>query len=405
MIVLVVNCGSSSFKYQLLDMESGGGGGRLLCSGMVERIGEGQSPLAHKKYLPDGETRSVKLEEGCADHRAAFRAVLAVLMHPEHGVIERVDEIKAVGHRVVQGGEAMRRACVVGEAEKAVIARLADMAPLHNPANLQGIEVAQAFCPHAPSVAVFDTEFYADMPAKAFRYAIPEKFYTDLGIRRYGFHGTSHKFVSRQAALVLGRPLKDLNLITCHLGNGCSLTAVQGGVSVDTSMGFTPLAGTIMGTRCGDVDPAVVPFLVSKGYAAAEVDRLLNKESGLKALCGLNDMRDVHSARGNGDPKAQLAFEMLCYSIRRQIGALWACLGRVDALAFTAGIGENDPDVRRSSLEGLESWGVLLDLEKNKIRSPEPRVISREESRVKALVVPTNEELEIASVTMEVLGK
>ena len=402
MIVLVVNCGSSSFKYQLLDMQ---GAGHLLCSGLVERIGEGKSPLAHKKYLPDGETKSVKKEESYADHRAAFQAVLAMLTHPEHGAVVRVEDIQAVGHRVVQGGEAMRRACVVGEAEKATIRRLADMAPLHNPANLQGIEVAQTFCAHAPSVAVFDTEFHASMPPKAFRYAIPEKFYTEQGIRRYGFHGTSHRYVSRKAAELLNKHAKEVNLITCHLGNGCSLTAVRGGESVDTTMGFTPLAGTIMGTRCGDIDPAIVPFLAAKGYAVDELDRLLNKESGLKALCGFNDMRDVHTAREKGDHKAQLAFEMLCYSIRRQIGALWACLGRVDALVFTAGIGENDPDTRQGCLEGLESWGLSLDAEKNKIRSPEARFISQEGARVQVMVVPTNEELEIARTTLEVLGK
>lgn len=398
MIVLVVNCGSSSFKYQLLDMRSG----QPLCSGLVERIGEARGVFAHKKH--DGDAiLSFKSEDAYADHSAAFKAVLAMLVHPERGALSKLEDIKAIGHRVVQGGENLTSACLVGEKEKAAIRSLADIAPLHNPANLQGIEVAQALCPHAPSVAVFDTEFHASMPPRAFLYAIPEKFYREYGIRRYGFHGSSHKYVSAKAAEVLGRDPAGLNLITCHLGNGCSLTAVKDGRSVDTSMGFTPLPGTIMGTRCGDLDPAIIPFLASKGYAPAEVDRILNKESGLKALCGMSDMRDIHAAASAGDKRAALASEMLCYSIRRQIGALWACLGRVDALVFTAGIGENDDLVRRECLSGLESWGVELDEEKNALRSPAPRFISAPGAKVSVLVIPTNEELEIARTALQAL--
>ncbi|MDR2050495.1 MAG: acetate kinase [Deltaproteobacteria bacterium] len=400
MIVLVVNCGSSSFKYQLLDMDTG----KPLCSGLVERIGESSSPFSHKKYA-GSESLSFKKEDSYADHSAAFQAVLAMLTHPEHGSISRVEDIKAIGHRVVHGGELLTRACVVGEEEKEKIRLLVPMAPLHNPACLQGIEVAQTFCSHAPSVAVFDTEFHSTMPPRAFRYGLPQKFYTDFGIRRYGFHGTSHKYVSRKAAEFLRLPPENLNLITCHLGNGCSLTAVQGGKSIDTTMGLTPLPGPLMGTRCGDIDPAIIPFLAAKGYAPAEIDRILNKESGLKGICGLNDLRDVHAAREKGDARAELAFEMLCYSIRRQIGALWACLGRTDALVFTAGIGENDSELRQKCLQGLERWGVSLDQAKNSVRSPEARRISKDDSKVQVLIIPTNEELEIARSALLALEK
>ncbi len=399
MVVLVINCGSSSFKYQLLEMDTE----TLLCSGLVERIGEEKGNFIHKKYA-GGEPLVFKTEERYADHSSALKAVLATLTDAGRGSVRSIEEIKAIGHRVVQGGEALQKACVVGAKEREIIRGLAALAPLHNPANLQGIDVALALCPHAPSVAVFDTEFHATMPPKAFRYAVPHKFYSDFGIRRYGFHGTSHRYVSRKAAQLLGRHIEEINLITCHLGNGCSMTAIKGGRSIDTSMGFTPLAGTIMGTRCGDIDPAVPLFLISKGFEPSEVDRILNKESGLKGIGGVSDLRDLHAARAQGDANAQLAFEMFCHSIRRQLGALWATLGKVDAVVFTAGIGENDPEVRQGSIAGLESWGLSLDPAKNAARSPEPRSVSPAGAKVPVLVIPTNEELEIARTVLEVLA-
>lgn len=399
MIVLVINCGSSSFKYQLLEMDNE----QLLCSGVVERIGdETKGSFTHKKYS-GGEAESFKSEEPFADHTAALEAVLALITSPDKGSISSIDEIKAVGHRVVQGGELLQKATVVGDKEKEIIRKLFKLAPLHNPANLQGIEVAQALCPNAPSVAVFDTEFHSTMPAEAYRYALPHKFYTENGIRRYGFHGTSHKFVSRQAAEFLGKPVEELNLLTCHLGNGCSLTAVKGGKSIDTSMGLTPLAGTMMGTRTGDMDPMVPIFMISEGYSAEEVDNIMNKQSGFKGLCGMNDLRDIHAAIDKGDKNAKLAVELFCYTIRRQLGALWACLGRVDGIVFTAGIGENDDIVRAGVLEGLEAWGVKLDQAKNAARGG-ARMISAEDSRVPVMVIPTNEELEIARTTLKVLN-
>lgn len=398
MIILIINCGSSSFKYQLLDMS----GEKLLSSGLVERIGEEKGSFTHKKYSGN-DTQVFESDEPFANHTAALEAVLAALTSPDKGSIKSVQEIKAVGHRVVQGGELIKKATIVGDKEVEIIKKLSKLAPLHNPANLQGIEVARALCPHAPSVAVFDTEFHASMPEEAFRYALPGKFYSEYGIRRYGFHGTSHKFVSRKAAEMLKKPIEELNMITCHLGNGCSMTAVQGGKSIDTSMGFTPLAGTIMGTRTGDMDPAIPIFLISQGYSADEVDNIMNKQSGLKGICGMNDLRDIHAAVDAGNKDAKLAIDMFCYTIRRQLGALWATLGRVDAIVFTAGVGENDGLVRAQALSGLDSWGLSLDTELNAKRSKEARVISASSSRIPVLVIPTNEELEIARTTAELL--
>lgn len=398
MIILVINCGSSSFKYQLLNMD----GEILLSSGVVERIGESKGAFTHKKYS-GGEASVFESDQPFANHTAALEAVLKTLTDPDKGSIKSVEEIKAVGHRVVQGGELIKQATVVGDKEVQVIRDLAKLAPLHNPANLQGIEVAKELCPHAPSVAVFDTEFHATMPEEAFRYALPGKFYSEYGIRRYGFHGTSHKFVSRRAAEFLKKPVEELNIITCHLGNGCSMTAVKGGKSIDTSMGFTPLAGTIMGTRTGDMDPAVPIFMISQGYSPEEVDAIMNKQSGLKGICGMNDLRDIHAAVKAGDKNAKLAINMFCYTVRRQLGALWACLGRVDAIVFTAGIGENDDIVRRGALEGLDCWGVALDPERNSKRGKDVRLVSADSSRIPILVVPTNEELEIARTTLAVL--
>ena len=402
MKVLVINCGSSSFKYQLLDMEKEA----VLCSGLAERIGQGKGALTHKKHNAAGDVEKLAIEEPFPTHTEALKKTLDLMIDSKWGVIKSIEEIGAIGHRVVMGGELIKEACVLDDKAIGVIQQLSPLAPLHNPANLQGVAVAKQLCPHAPSVGVFDTEFHATMPAKAYRYAVPTEYYTELGVRRYGFHGTSHKYVTRQAAEFLGKPVSEVNLITCHLGNGCSLTAVKGGKSVDTTMGMTPLAGVIMGTRCGDIDPAIVSFLVEqKKISAAEVDNILNKKSGLFALCGTNDMRDIHANREKGDKNAQLAFEMFCYSIKRSIGALWAVVGNVDAIVFTAGIGENDNFARIQCLEGLESWGVKVDPELNKVRSSDVRSISQAGTKIPVLVIPTNEELEIARTTLQVLGK
>lgn len=399
MIVLVINCGSSSVKYQLLEMDTE----ELLCSGVVERIGEPIGSFAHKKYT-GGEAHSFKSEEVFTDHAVALKKALEIITSPDNGSIASVDEIKAVGHRVVQGGEILPHATVVDSQVKKDIRKLFKLAPLHNPAHLKGIEVAQELCPHAPSVAVFDTEFHSTMPAEAYRYPLPHKFYNEYGIRRYGFHGTSHKYVSRETAAFMGKPVNGLNLITCHLGNGCSITAIKDGKSIDTTMGLTPLAGTMMGTRTGDMDPMVPIFMISEGYSAEEVDNIMNKQSGFKGLCGMNDLRDIHAAVEKGDKNAKLALDIFCYTVRRQIGAIWACLGRVDGIAFTAGIGENDDIARAGCLEGLEAWGVKLDPAKNATRGG-ARTISTDDSRVPVMVIPTNEELEIARITLDVLKK
>lgn len=406
MKILVINCGSSSFKYQVLDMD----GEKLLCSGLVERIGQDMSDLTHKKYLNPGqpgradEAEKYQAQEKFPTHTEALQAVAKLFTDPKWGVVKTLEEIQAIGHRMVHGGERFTQACVIDAAVAQQIIDLSPLAPLHNPANLQGYEVAKKVLPHAPNVAVFDTEFHSTLAPAAFRYPLPEKFYTEDGVRRYGFHGTSHKYVSRRAAEFLQKPISQVNMITCHLGNGSSLAAVRGGKCVDTTMGLTPLPGLVMGTRCGDIDPAISYFLSSnKGLSPKEIDAIYNKQSGFMGLCGKSDMRDIHAARENGDAKSQLAFDVFCHVLRRQIGALWAVLGRVDALVFTAGIGENDNFARADGLAGLEPWGVQVDPALNAIRSSEPRYISPAGAKVAVLVVPTNEELEIARTTKQVL--
>ncbi|MDR2892747.1 MAG: acetate kinase [Deltaproteobacteria bacterium] len=400
MKVLVINCGSSSFKYQLLDMEREA----LLCSGLVERIGADMSDLTHKKYLDADKSEKYQAKERFPTHTEALQAVVRLFTDPVWGVVKSIEEIGAVGHRVVHGGERFTQACVIDQEVYEGIMALSPMAPLHNPANLQGYAVARQVLPHAPSVAVFDTEFHSSLPPSAFRYGLPNYLYEEDGIRRYGFHGTSHKYVSRKAAEFMGRKPEELNLITCHLGNGSSLAAVRGGQCVDTTMGFTPLPGLLMGTRCGDLDPAINYYLsVNRGMSPKEIDTLMNKQSGFMGLCGMSDLRDIHEARKNGDQKAQLAFEVFCHMMKRQVGALWAVLGRVDALVFTAGIGENDQYSRAGGLAGLEDWGLKIDPALNEVRSGDPRYINAADSRVKVLVVPTNEELEIARTTKDVL--
>jgi acetate kinase len=370
--LLVLNSGSSSIKYRLFRMESMA----VLRAGVVERIGE-SGP------------------SGVLDHREGFARVMADLS--ESGTIGDPASLFGIGHRVVHGGERFREPVRVDHGTLDAIRAMIPFAPLHNPGNLQGIEVALATCPGVPQVAVFDTAFHQTMPPRAFRYALPRDLYDDHRVRRYGFHGTSHAHVARRAAELLRKPAAALNLITFHLGNGASAAAIREGKSVDTSMGMTPLEGLIMGTRCGDLDPAVPFFLgTATGKDPAEVLALLNEESGMKGICGANDMREVHRRIAGGDPSASLAIDMYVYRVRKYIGAYTAVLGRVDALVFTGGIGENDAEIRRLACEGLHRLGIAVDDARNGSPSPAPREIQREGMPVKILVIPTNEELEIA---------
>ena len=401
MKIFVLNCGSSSFKYQLLDMTDRS----VLCSGLVERIGAAMGSLAHKKAPGSGAESKFTEERPFPDHAAGMSRVMELLTDKETGVIKSLSEIAACGHRVVQGGDKLTTSTRIDDRVLGIIRDLSPLAPLHNPPSVQGIEVSMKLLPHCPSVAVFDTEFHATMPQKAFMYPIPYDMYEKYRVRRYGFHGTSHGYVARQAARVLSRQETGFNVITCHLGNGSSISAVRDGKCVDTSMGLTPLAGVMMGTRSGDVDPAILPYLAKQAdMSLDELDTMLNRKSGLLGICGMNDMRDLHAARDKGDEKAELAFEMFCYSIRKYIGAYYAALGRIDALIFTAGIGENDDLARAGICGGLEEIGITIDPALNAVRSGQAREISRKDGKVRVLVIPTNEELAIAESTMKVLG-
>ena len=392
-VVLVVNSGSSSFKYQLIEMD----GERVLASGLVERIGEAAGHAEHKVA---GE--SFEVERPIPNHTAGFRLMLDAFAG--HGPSLTEHAPVAVGHRVVHGGKRFFEPTVVTDLVKINIEDLADLAPLHNPANLEGIEAAQKAFPGVPHVAVFDTAFHHTIPAAASTYAIPAELAEKHRVRRYGFHGTSHKFVSEAAAAYLGRRRSDLKTIVLHLGNGASACAVDGGVSVETSMGMTPLEGLVMGTRSGDLDPAVVFHLARKaGLSIDELDTLLNRRSGLLGLTGRGDMRDVQEAAEAGDERARAGLEVYYHRLRHYIGAYYAQLGRVDAIVFTAGVGENVPAVRAGALRGLEGLGIELDPERNTARDRGPRRISTDDSRVAVLVIPTNEELEIARQSLSVV--
>ncbi len=398
MKILTINAGSSSLKYQLFEMP----GAHVICDGLVERIGEPLGRIKHR--VGAGET--LVLEEAVADHAAALARVAALLMTGEVGVLADADALDAVGHRVVHGGERFHAPTVITAEVSETIHDLSPFAPLHNPANLAGIEVAEKVFPSATQVAVFDTAFHQTMPAHAYRYAVPADLYTDHGVRVYGFHGTSHAYVARAAAKLLKKAPETCNLITAHLGNGASITAISNGRSVDTSMGFTPLPGLIMGTRSGDVDPALIFYLSARlGLSLAEIDAMLNKQSGLLGLCGDNDLRDIEERVDAGDADAVLALEMYAYRIRKYIGAYAAVLGRVDALVFTAGVGENSDVVRAKVCDGLGALGISLDPAKNAvtIRGTSGPIHS-DESRVEVFVIPTNEELEIARQVMGVIG-
>lgn len=398
MKIFVVNCGSSSIKYQLIDMKDES----VIAKGLVERIGIEGSVLTHTPASKD----KVRLESAIPDHVDGIKKVLAALVDPNHGVIKSMDEIDAVGHRVVHGGEIFNESVVITDEVLKQIEDLSDMAPLHQPANVSGIRACQKLMPNTPQVAVFDTAFHQTMPPVAYMFGVKYEEYKDYGIRKYGFHGTSHKYVSGVAAQLLGKDIKNTKIITCHLGNGSSITAVDGGKSVDTSMGFTPLDGVLMGTRTGSIDPAVVPVLMQKkGLDAAGVDKYMNKECGVLGVSGVSsDFRDLEDAAAKGNERAQLALDMFCYQVKRYVGAYAAAMGGVDAIVFTAGVGENDIHTRQQVCAGLEFLGVKLDADRNNVRGKVTE-ISAADSKVKVFLIPTNEELAIAQDTLRLCSK
>ncbi|SNR32467.1 acetate/propionate family kinase [Hymenobacter mucosus] len=399
MNIFVVNSGSSSIKYQLFRWPNQ----QPVCSGLVERIGYSNATITHKVFTT-GTPQEIQRTLALPDHEAGLREVVALLTDAEQGVLQDPAEVQVVGHRVVHGGESFAATTEVNDEVKAEIRRLFALAPLHNPANLLGIEVAERIFPQARQIAVFDTAFHQTLPEKAFRYALPEKLYTEERIRVYGFHGTSHQYVAAQATAYLDQP--ETRLITLHLGNGCSAAAVHNGRCLDTSMGFGPLSGLVMGTRTGDLDPSVVLHLMGQlGYSAEQISALVNKESGMLGLTGLSDMRDITKAIEQGNASAALAYDLYAYRIRKYIGAYAAVLGGLDAVVFTAGVGENDALVRSKACEGLGFLGIELNEEENKQRRPGIREISQPNARVKVLVVPTNEELEIASQCATLLAR
>ena len=390
MNIFVINAGSSSIKYQLFKMPQE----KPVCSGLLERIGLEGSSITHKVYKGDDE-KVIKKTMDIPDYEAGLKEVARLLTDKETGVIQNPDEIDAVGHRVVHGGELFAATTIITPEVKEEIKKLFPLAPLHNPANYTGIEVAEKIFTKAKQVAVFDTAFHQTMPEKAFRYAIPQSFYTDDQIRVYGFHGTSHKYVSEQASKYLRNG--KAKIITIHLGNGCSMAAIDAGKSIDTSMGFGPLSGLIMGTRSGDIDASVVFHLVDElGYNLEKVNTLLNKQSGMHGLTGFSDMRDISKAIAEGDKQADLAYEMYAYRIKKYIGSYAAILNGLDAIVFTGGVGENDANIRIRVCANMNFLGIMPDKEKNNLRSAVIREISTDDSPVKVLVVPTDEELEIA---------
>ncbi len=388
MKVLVINAGSSSLKYQLIDTDDNS----VIAKGLCERIGIEGSMLTHK---PTGKDEA-EIKEVMKDHADAIKLVIAALLDEKHGVIKSMDEISAVGHRVVHGGELFSGSVIIDDEVKKAIEECSDLAPLHNPANITGINACEQVMPGVKQVAVFDTAFHQTMPAKAYMYAIPYDLYENEKIRKYGFHGTSHKYVSQRAAAMLGKPIEELKIITCHLGNGSSITAVDGGKSVDTSMGLTPLAGVPMGTRSGVIDPAIIQFIMDKrNIDIKAVDKLLNKESGVLGISGISsDFRDLEKAANEGNERAKLALDMFIYSVKRYIGYYACAMGGVDAVVFTAGVGENNGKMRADIVSGCEFMGIKIDAEKNKGRGEID--ISTDDAKVKTLVIPTNEELMIA---------
>ncbi len=397
MKVLVINAGSSSLKYQLLDMDTE----KVLAKGLAERIGIDGSNVS---YQP-AEGEKIVVEEPLKDHKDALDIIIEKLTDPKVGVIENIEEIDAVGHRTVHGGEEFAHSVLIDDAVIKTLEEVSELAPLHNPANLTGIRAMEEILPDVPQVAVFDTAFHQTMPEYAYMYALPYELYEDYHIRKYGFHGTSHHYVAIEAAKLLGKPLEDLKLITCHLGNGGSVTAVQNGKSVDTSMGFTPLAGIEMGTRSGDIDPSIVIYLQGKGYSAEEVSTILNNKSGAFGVSGISsDFRDLEDAAEKGNRRAKLALDIFDYRVRCTIGAYVAAMDGVDAIVFTGGIGENAPTTREGVCKGLSYLGLTIDPQANQVRGKNA-VITTPDSKVKVLVIPTNEELMIARDTVELSEK
>ena len=395
MKILVINAGSSSLKYQLIDMDTH----EVMAKGLCERIGIDGSRLVHKY----GDDQKVTIEKPMKNHAEAIQMVIDALVNPEYGVIKSMDEIGAVGHRVVHGGEFFSKSVIIDEGVKKAIEACNDLAPLHNPPNLIGINACESIMPDVKQVAVFDTAFHQTMPPKAYMYALPYEYYEKYKIRKYGFHGTSHKYVSMKAAEYLGKDIKDLKIITCHLGNGSSITAVDGGKSVDTSMGFTPLAGVPMGTRTGLIDPAIIPYIMEKeNMDAKQINNLINKKSGVLGVSGVSsDFRDLSDKSEEGDEKSKLALEMFGYGVKRYIGTYAAAMGGVDVIVFTAGVGENDNVLREYITKDMDFMGIKIDPAKNNVRGTVD--ITAPDSKVKVLVIPTNEELMIAEDTKKLV--
>ena len=397
MKVLVINCGSSSLKYQVLDMD----GENLLAKGLVERIGMDGSVITHTKI---GSEDKWKNEVPMPTHKEAIEQVLNAIVDPEHGVLKDMSELGAVGHRVVHGGERYANSVLIDEEVLTHLDELSELAPLHNPANILGIRACQKLMPNTPMVAVFDTALHQTMPAESYIYALPYEYYEKYGVRRYGFHGTSHKYVADRAAKMMNVSLDDMKLITCHLGNGASVSAIKRGKCIDTSMGFTPLEGLVMGTRCGDIDPSITTYISEKEHLSAEeMNEIMNKKSGVLGISGISsDFRDIEAAAEEGNERAQLALKVFAHKVRAYIGAFIAEMNGLDALVFTAGVGENDIAMRDIICNDLGNLGIKLDLVKNKIRGKEC-IISRSDSPVTIMLIPTNEELMIARDTVDIV--
>ncbi|KPU43953.1 acetate kinase [Oxobacter pfennigii] len=395
MNVLVINCGSSSLKYQLIEMTDE----EVLAKGLVERIGLEGSVLTHRPKDMD----KIIIEKDMKDHKEAVKLVLEALVDKNHGVIKSMDEITAVGHRVVHGGEKYSGSVLIDDVVMNVLKECSAIAPLHNPPNIIGINACRDLMPDVPMAAVFDTAFHQTMPDYSYMYALPYEYYEKFSIRKYGFHGTSHKYVSIKAAEMLNKPYNELKIITCHLGNGSSVAAVKNGKSVDTSMGFTPLEGLMMGTRSGDLDPAIIDYLASReGMTISEINNVLNKKSGFLGVSGVSsDSRDIENAAKEGNKRAQMAFSMFCYRVKKYIGAYAAAMGGVDTIVFTAGIGENSIPTREKICEDMEFLGITIDKEKNKIRGKKED-ISAAGAKVRVLIIPTDEEMMIARETREI---
>ncbi|MDO4393722.1 MAG: acetate kinase [Bacillota bacterium] len=396
MKILVINCGSSSLKYQVLDMTSE----TLMCKGLVERIGMDGSVISHEKIGMDKVVNETPMD----DHKAAIALVLEAIQDPEHGVVKSMDEIGAVGHRVVHAGEKYSSSVLIDDSVIQALEECIDLAPLHNPPNLLGIAACKELMPGTPMVGVFDTAFHQTMPPEAYIYAIPYEYYEKYGVRRYGFHGTSHKYVAQRTSEMLNVNIEDLKIITCHLGNGASVSAIKRGKCIATSMGFTPLEGLIMGTRSGDIDPAIVEFIAEKeDIPVQDVNTILNKKSGILGISGVSsDMRDVIEEAEKGNERAMLAMKAFAHRVRFYIGAYIAEMNGVDAIVFTAGVGENSIPMRDIICNDMGNLGVKLDVVKNKVRGKE-LIISRDDSPVKVLLIPTNEELMIARDTYDIV--